>query len=151
MLRAARFDERLVKRVGCHSGVAPRPQAPNRSGMPDDRTAAHGSRTGQIAVIFAAWRTRADEAGYAEAARAMDALAAAQPGYLGMDAARGGDGFGVTVSYWADEVSAIAWRAHPEHAAVREAGRGRWYDRYDLHVARVLRSHGWTRAEGERA
>lgn len=151
MLRAARFDERLVKRVGCHSGVAPRPQAPNRSGMPDDRTAAHGSRAGQIAVISAAWRTRADEAGYAEAARAIDALADAQPGYLGMNAARSGDGFGITVSYWTDEASAIAWRASPEHPVVREAGRGRWYDSYDLHVACVSRSDGWTRTEGERA
>lgn len=151
MLRAARFDERLVKRVGCHSGVAPRPQAPNRLGMPDDRTAAHGSRTGQIAVIFAAWRTRVDEAGYAAAAAAMDALAAAQPGYLGVDAARGGDGFGITVSYWTDEASAIAWREHPQHAVVREAGRGSWYDHYDLHIAHVTRSYNWRRAGEERA
>lgn len=119
--------------------------------MPDDEAAAQGSRQGQVAVIFAAWRTRADEAGYAAAAQAMDALAAAQPGYRGIDAARGSDGFGVTVSYWADEASAVAWRWHPEHAAVREVGRGRWYDRYDLHVAHVSRSYGWTRAEEERA
>lgn len=102
-------------------------------------------------MIFAAWRTRADEAGYAAAAQAMDALAAAQPGYRGIDAARGGNGFGITVSYWADEASAVAWRQHPEHAAVREAGRGRWYDAYDLHVAQVARSYGWTRTGGERA
>ena len=155
MLRAARLDERLVKRVGCHSGVAPRPQAPNRLDMPDDRTAAREDRAredrgGQVAVIFAAWRTRVDEAGYAAAATAMGALAATQPGYCGIDAARGDDGFGVTVSYWADEASAVAWREHPEHAAVREAGRGRWYDRYDLHVAHVSHSYGWRRTgEGQ--
>ena len=102
-----------------------------------------------MAVIFAAWRTRVDEAGYAAAAVAMDALAATQPGCRGIDAARGDDGFGINVSYWADEASAIAWRENSEHAAVREAGRGRWYDAYDLHVAHVSRSYGWRRAEEE--
>ena len=103
-------------------------------------------RTGEVAVIFAAWRTDADAAGYAAAAQAMDALAARQPGYRGVDSARGADGFGITVSYWADEASAVAWRAHPDHAAVREAGRGRWYAAYDLHVAAVTRSYDWRRA-----
>ncbi len=102
-------------------------------------------------MIFAAWRTRVDEAGYTSAAAAMDALAATQPGYRGIDAARGSDGFGITVSYWADEPSAIAWREHPEHTAVREAGRGRWYDSYDLHVAHVSRSYGWRRTWEGRA
>ena len=54
----------------------------------------------------------------------MDALAAAQPGYRGVDSARGADGLGITVSYWADDAAAIAWRDHPEHAAIRERGRG---------------------------
>lgn len=103
-------------------------------------------RTGQVAVIFAAWRNGEDDAGYAAAARAMDVLAAAQPGYRGVDSTRGADGFGITVSYWADDASAVAWRQNPEHAAVREAGRGRWYDRYDLHVAAITRSYNWDRA-----
>ncbi len=94
-------------------------------------------------MIFAAQRSGEDEAGYAASAAAMDALAARQPGYRGIDAARGGDGFGVTVSYWADEASARAWRADPEHAAVREAGRGRWYAHYTLHVAAIGRSYDW--------
>ncbi|SEL62618.1 Heme-degrading monooxygenase HmoA [Sphingomonas palmae] len=103
-----------------------------------------------MAVIFVAWRSGADQPGYAAAAAAMDTLAAQQPGFCGMDAARGNDGFGITVSYWADEASAVAWRAHPDHAKVREAGGGRWYVGYDLHVAQVTRSYGWSREEGER-
>jgi heme-degrading monooxygenase HmoA len=102
-------------------------------------------RTGEVAVIFAAWRNAVDPAGYAAAAAAMDALAACQPGYRGVDSARGENGFGITVSYWKDEASAVAWRRHPDHAAVRDAGRGRWYDRYDLHVAAIGRSYGWER------
>ncbi|WP_294191502.1 antibiotic biosynthesis monooxygenase [uncultured Sphingomonas sp.] len=104
-----------------------------------------------MAVIFAAWRSDADQAGYAAAATAMDAFAAQQPGFCGVDAARGSDGFSITVSYWADEASAVAWRTHPDHAAAREAGRGRWYDAYDLHVARVSRSYAWRRRKGEQA
>ena len=102
-------------------------------------------RTGEIAVIFANQRTAEDEAGYAAAAAAMDALAATQPGYRGIESVRGADGFGITVSYWADEASAIAWRGQAEHAATREIGRARWYDRFTVQVARIERSYGWSR------
>lgn len=100
---------------------------------------------GAVAVIFVAQRTAADEAGYSAAAAAMDALAARQPGYLGIDSARGADGLGITVSYWADEASALAWRAQAEHAAVREIGRARWYAHYRLIVTQVTRAYGWER------
>jgi heme-degrading monooxygenase HmoA len=103
-------------------------------------------RVGQVAVIFAAQRNGRDPAGYDAAAQAMDALAAEQPGYRGMDSARGVDGFGITVSYWADETAAKAWRDHPEHARTREAGRAVWYDRYTVAVARVERGYRWTAA-----
>ena len=106
-------------------------------------------RSGAIAVIFlstrngpdAAW----DEAGYAQAAAAMDALAARQPGFLGVAGARGVDGFGITVSYRADEATAIAWRDHPDHAAIRDRGRAVWYYDHRVDVAVVTRSYGWTR------
>ncbi len=98
---------------------------------------------GAVAVIFVALRRDADEAGYAQAAARMETLAATQPGYLGIDSARGGDGLGITVSYWADEASALGWKAEAEHAAVREMGRERWYAHYRLIVATVDRAYGW--------
>src|SRR3546814_4335243 len=76
-------------------------------------------RAGQTAVIFVSQRTDADADGYDRAAQAMAALAARQPGYRGMDSVRGADGHGITVSYWADEASALAWRDHPEHVPIR--------------------------------
>ncbi|WP_294278420.1 antibiotic biosynthesis monooxygenase [uncultured Sphingomonas sp.] len=100
-------------------------------------------RTGQIAVIFVSTRTDSDPQGYAAAAEAMDHLAAQQPGYRGVDSARGADGLGITVSWWADEASALAWRARPEHAAIRDRGRAEWYARYEVAVAQVGRSYGW--------
>ncbi len=105
----------------------------------------HDERTGQIAVIFVSHRRDTDEAGYAAAAAAMEALAARQPGYRGIDSVRGADGVGITVSYWSDDAAAIAWRDQPDHAAIRDRGRGLWYDRYEMTIARVERGYGWTR------
>ena len=102
-----------------------------------------GARVGQVAVIFTSKRNGRDDAGYAGATEAMDALAAAQPGYRGMESARGVDGVGITVSYWADDDAAKAWRDHPDHARTRDAGRGRWYDWYRVSVARVERGYDW--------
>ena len=102
---------------------------------------------GSVAVIFTSYRTDADADGYGQAAAAMEALAAEQPGYLGINSARGADGLGVTVSYWADEDSARAWYRHPEHAEIRNMGRGRWYQDFTVHVADVSRSYAWTRTD----
>ncbi|WP_373488654.1 antibiotic biosynthesis monooxygenase [Blastomonas sp.] len=98
---------------------------------------------GAVAVIFAAQHSGQDREGYTRASAAMDALAARQPGYLGMEHGGGEDGFGITVSYWADEASARAWRDHPDHKATRDAGRARWYTSYRLHVAYIKRGYAW--------
>lgn len=98
---------------------------------------------GEIAVIFVSEVTGIDRRGYAAATTAMAALAAAQPGYRGMDSARGDDGLGITISYWTDEAAAVAWRSNAEHAAIRDRGRGVWYRCYSLHVAQISRSYDW--------
>ncbi|MFN3619493.1 antibiotic biosynthesis monooxygenase family protein [Sphingorhabdus sp.] len=99
--------------------------------------------SGTISVIFVAQRTELDADGYARAAAMMDNLAAQQEGYISMDSVRGTGGLGITVSYWANEANAKAWRDHPEHTAIRDAGRERWYSEYSLHVAQVTRSYDW--------
>lgn len=96
-------------------------------------------------MIFTSRRTGDDEAGYAQAASAMEALAAEQPGYRGFVATRGADGLGIALSYWADDAAAKAWRDHPEHARIRDLGRARWYSEYSLDVARIERNYGWAR------
>jgi heme-degrading monooxygenase HmoA len=100
---------------------------------------------GTIAVIFIAQRTDYDDAGYSAASATMDRIAAQQPGYIGINSVRGCDGLGITISYWANDAAARAWRDHPEHAAIREQGRNIWYVRYDLHVAEVSRSYDWVK------
>lgn len=103
------------------------------------------ARAGQIAVIFISVRTTDDAEGYAAAAQAMEARAATQPGYRGITSVRGPGGDGITISYWDDEASAKAWRDDSEHTAIREAGRARWYERYEIAVARIERDYRWER------
>jgi heme-degrading monooxygenase HmoA len=91
------------------------------------------------AVIFSSRRTDID-AGYADAASAMLALAARQPGFLGVESARS-DGVGITVSYWESEAAIASWRRNAEHTAVREQGRSRWYAHYEVRVAKVERAY----------
>ena len=91
------------------------------------------------AVIFTSLRTEGDN-GYAAAAARMEELAAEQPGYLGIESAR--DGVGITVSYWATEADAAAWKRIAEHAAAQRAGRERWYSQYVVRVATVTRQYG---------
>ncbi|WP_066545432.1 MULTISPECIES: antibiotic biosynthesis monooxygenase family protein [unclassified Sphingomonas] len=100
-------------------------------------------RRGEIAVIFQSRRRPGDDAAYAAAAHAMEALAREQPGYRGHEHARGDDGFGITISYWADEASAIAWRDHPEHRRIRDLGRAHWYADHETIVTRVERDYRW--------
>lgn len=92
------------------------------------------------AVIFTSRRTESDE-GYDAASDAMVALAAQQPGFLGIESARDADGLGITVSYWDSEASIANWRRHAEHAAIREHGRNRWYSHYEVRVSRVERAY----------
>lgn len=110
------------------------------------RARMHGTRTGQTIVLFLSVRNGTDAEGYGAAAAAMEALAARQPGYRGFDSVRGADGFGITLSFWAAEADALRWRDHPDHAAIRDLGRGRWYDRYEVIVAEASRSYDWARA-----
>ena len=93
-------------------------------------------------VIFSSRRNDHDDAGYDEAAQRMVDLAAQQPGFLGIEAARDADGFGITVSYWTDEAAIAAWKCQADHAATRAYGREHWYDHYELRVAKVERAYG---------
>ena len=98
-----------------------------------------------VAVIFTNRRTGDDEAGYLAMAERMDALAAEQPGYLGIESIRAADGAGITVSYWQTERDALAWKAVAEHAEAQRLGRERWYASYVTRVATVSRDYRFDR------
>lgn len=94
------------------------------------------------ACIFTSQRGDGDAAAYASAAARMVELARTMPGFLGVESARDGAGLGITVSYWDSEDAIARWKAQAEHAAVRERGRGHWYARFEVRVARVERAYG---------
>ena len=87
------------------------------------------------AVIFTSMRTPQDN-GYAQTAARLLDLVREQPGFLGVEAARGND-LGLTVSYWDSLDSAAAWKQNLEHLQAQAKGREKWYSEYSLRVARV--------------
>jgi heme-degrading monooxygenase HmoA len=93
------------------------------------------------AVIFSSLRTASDQ-GYEQTAERMVELASAQPGFLGAESVRGADGFGITVSYWESEAAIRAWREQAEHRIAQESGRARWYEHYEIRIARIERAYG---------
>ena len=91
------------------------------------------------AVIFTSHRTEGDN-GYGEMADKMEALAAKQPGYLGIESAR--NNLGISVSYWADLESIKNWKAKAEHREAQRLGHGKWYSSFKVRVAKVERDYG---------
>lgn len=92
-----------------------------------------------VAVIFTSTRTDGD-LGYATMAAAMEDLARAQPGYLGIESAR--EDLGITISYWTDHACASAWKQVAAHLAAQRLGRAVWYRDYRVRVATVEREYG---------
>ena len=97
-----------------------------------------------FAVIFSSLRTPGDQ-GYGAMADRMVELASQQPGFLGMESARGEDGFGITVSYWESEAAITGWRGQLEHRQAQALGLEKWYEHFEIRVARVERGHGFRR------
>lgn len=102
---------------------------------------AHLPEPPYYAVIFSSQRADGGN-GYGHMAERMVELARQQPGFLGVESARGSDGFGITVSYWASAAAIAAWKANVEHLAAQEMGKRTWYAHYELRVAKVERAYG---------
>ena len=96
------------------------------------------------AVIFTSTRTDVDE-GYDAMSDKMVEMAAQQPGFLGVESARGEDGLGITVSYWESEEAIANWRTNVEHRVAQATGRTKWYDEFVNRVAKVERSNRFKR------
>ena len=96
------------------------------------------------AVIFSSRRADGDN-GYQETAQAMQELAATMPGYIGFEAARGEDGFGIAVSYWESEEAIANWKKQVDHLAAQKRGRNEWYRDYTVRVAKVTRGYAMKR------
>ena len=98
-------------------------------------------------VIFTSTRTDVDE-GYGAMADRMVELASKQPGFLGVESARGADGLGITVSYWTSLEAIAAWKAQGEHRVAQSAGHRKWYSQFATRIARVERAYTGPSATG---
>lgn len=93
-------------------------------------------------VTFTSKRKLGDD-GYGEMAKRMGELSAQQAGFLGAESVRDAQGYGITNSYWADEASIKAWKAHSEHLVAQETGKSRWYEAYFVRVGKIDRDYGF--------
>ena len=93
------------------------------------------------AAIFTSQRTAGDQ-GYGAMADRMLELAGQQPGYLGAESVRDAHGFGITVSYWSSEAAIRDWKQHAEHQVAQAQGPARWYQHFELRIAKVERAYG---------
>lgn len=107
--------------------------------MPDARFAAL-QKSDCYAVIFTSLRTPGDN-GYGETADRMVELAQQQPGFLGIESARGTDGFGITVSYWESEAAIRNWKQQVEHLEAQHKGQRTWYEQYVVRIAKLERCY----------
>ncbi|WP_448319030.1 antibiotic biosynthesis monooxygenase family protein [Streptomyces sp. CO7] len=101
-------------------------------------------------AVFTSVRTT-DEDGYGETSARMEELVKEVPGFLGMDHAKTPGGLSITVGYFRDADALTRWRSHAEHRSAQERGRAQWYENYTLHIAKVERSHAFTRTEASQA
>ena len=92
------------------------------------------------AVLFTPLQ-QLDAPGYAQMAQKMVELAALEPDFLGIESTRGTDGLGITISYWRSEAGIAAWKQKTEHLAAQKLGMERWYEHYELRVAKVERTY----------
>ncbi|KAF2775124.1 antibiotic biosynthesis monooxygenase [Streptomyces sp. OM5714] len=86
-----------------------------------------------------------EQSEYDETSARMVELVQGVPGFLGVDHAQSPGGLGVTVAYFRDADALTQWRTNAEHRAAQQRGRDEWYQSYTVHVAKVERSHGFTR------
>jgi len=91
-------------------------------------------------VVFAAQRKDADPE-YDSMGEAMFRLASQQRGFLGIESAHDAEGFALTAVYYADEAAIRDWKQNAEHLAAQEFGKERWYEHYEVRVARVERAY----------
>ena len=97
------------------------------------------ANSANYAVIFTSQRSDADAEGYERKSDRMVELARKQPGFVHVESARGADGFGITVSYWASLEAIQSWKNQSEHLAAQKMGKQKWYKSFTIRVCRVER------------
>ena len=93
-----------------------------------------------IAAIFTSIRTDVEE-GYEQMNELTFKELESIEGYLGYEAFRDENGFGVNVSYWKDMEALKNWRDNTLHQKAQELGKEKWYTNYKLRICTVERDY----------
>ena len=92
------------------------------------------------AVIFSAAQSATLD-GYDAMVERMVELASQQDGFLVVESAQGNPE--ITVFYWKDEKSILKWRSNLEHQEAQKQGKERWYDAFEIRIAKVERAYSF--------
>jgi heme-degrading monooxygenase HmoA len=90
-------------------------------------------------VIFRA-RVREFDDEYSTVAAQLRELALSRFGCLEFQALTEGHDE-IALSYWPDEASIRAWKAHADHLLAQRLGRERWYESYRVQIAQITRDY----------
>jgi heme-degrading monooxygenase HmoA len=90
-------------------------------------------------VIFRAKAGSLDDE-YSTVAACLRELALSQFGCLEFQALTEGPDE-IALSYWPDEESIRAWKAHAGHVLAQQLGKQRWYESYVVQVAEIVREY----------
>lgn len=93
-----------------------------------------------IAAIFTSIRTDVEE-GYEQMNELTFKELESIEGYLGYEAFRDENGFGVNISYWNDMEALKNWRDNTLHQKAQELGKEKWYKNYKLRICTVERDY----------
>jgi len=93
-----------------------------------------------VVAIFTSIRTSIEE-GYEEMNTATFTEIQKMEGYLGFEAFRNENGFGVNVSYWEDMKSLWGWKNNLLHQKAQVLGKEKWYQNYKLRICTVERDY----------
>lgn len=96
-----------------------------------------------VVIFRAKVRTLDDE--YFRVAARMRELALTQFGCLEFQSVSEGNDE-ISLSYWADEASILAWKKHAEHVIAQQLGRERWYESYRVEIAAITRRYQYPMA-----
>ncbi|EEM97070.1 JEMB [Bacillus thuringiensis IBL 200] len=88
------------------------------------------------AVIFTSNLSN-DTTDYNTVAEKMEELAKQQPGFLGVESARGNSGLGITISYWESLDAIENWKKNALHKEAKKRGREQWYENFHLRICLV--------------
>lgn len=90
------------------------------------------------AVIFTSQLSENPE-GYEDMGELIMQSVVNQPGFLGMDYARGE--VGITVCFWKDMESITNWKNNALHMEAQKKGMEQWYSSYRVRVCKVEKDY----------